>query len=593
MQDPIIQVEDLSKVYRLYRKPHYRFLDMFGLLRHNGHAYTEHAALAGVSLAIRRGEKVAVIGRNGAGKSTLLKLITDVIQPTSGNVDVKGKVHALLQIGSGFHPDFSGRDNVLGYLAQFGVVGQKAQGLLAEIVEFSELEEYIDQPVKTYSTGMAARLMFSTSVAIHPDVLVIDEILGVGDAYFARKSFERMKELCDGEGTTLLLVTHDVYAATLVASRIIWIDQGRILMDGDPQTVVKAYEDSIRAQEEHRLRLQKRAQLDAHRKKSTDESQDLLVEVRSRDNRPLPGIVYFSKIALYREGEPVAALPWVNGAFDSEAGSHLQEKGTCWGDSVSWQGRDSRPMLNYGSPFHKVAGVLSVAMVAEEWQRHEWRLVFSFWAEEPCELLVSGFLGEREWVLGALSTNGGEWTSTSLGFDADAADGQPVPRLEVNASGIHGTGTITVDNVRVLDETGRETHTLRHGRPATFVLDYRIVDPTLREKAQVVIALHRSGVETACRFISRDLLFDASTGRNQIRLQVPKLMLGNGVHSLTVLIAKAAYYDTEQTVFFSMNPGVYFCLARFMEIEIVGGGLIADGAGWLAEGEWRLVEQGP
>src|SRR6266536_6198862 len=234
--DTIVEARNVRKVYRLYARPHYRFLDMFGLLRDRAGAYREHAALDGLTLSIGRGEKVAIIGRNGAGKSTFLRLVTGVIAPTSGELAVRGRIHALLQIGTGFHPDFTGRENALAYLAQLGVTGGDAAAKVAEIVDFAELEEYIDQPVKTYSTGMAARLMFATSTAITPHILVLDEVLGVGDAYFAQKSYERMRELCEAQGTTLLLVTHDVYSALKIASRIVWIDRGRILMDGDGPT---------------------------------------------------------------------------------------------------------------------------------------------------------------------------------------------------------------------------------------------------------------------------------------------------------------------------------------------------------------------
>src|SRR5207245_8841741 len=192
-----------------------------------------HSALDGVSVEVRRGEKVAVIGRNGAGKSTFLKLVTKVIQPTAGSLEVRGDVHALLQIGTGFHPDFTGRQNVNAYLAQLGVTGADASRRCADAIAFAELEEYIDQPVKTYSTGMAVRLMFSASTAISPDLLVLDEILGVGDAYFAQKSYERMRDLCERNRTTLLLVTHDIYSAVKMCGRLVWSDRGRVLIDGD------------------------------------------------------------------------------------------------------------------------------------------------------------------------------------------------------------------------------------------------------------------------------------------------------------------------------------------------------------------------
>ena len=195
-----IRIEGLSKLYRLYQKPVYRLLDLFGLCPATAAYYTEHAALKDVNLAIGRGQKLAIIGRNGAGKSTLLKTITGLVRPTSGTIEVDGQVSNLLQIGSGFHPDFTGRQNVYASLAHQGITGAVAARLFDEILAFAEIEEYIDQPMKTYSTGMCSRLMFASSIVVKPDILIVDEILGVGDAYFSHKSFERMRDLCTNDG---------------------------------------------------------------------------------------------------------------------------------------------------------------------------------------------------------------------------------------------------------------------------------------------------------------------------------------------------------------------------------------------------------
>src|SRR5262249_15353122 len=185
----VVRFQSVSKVYRLYQKPAYRFLDLFGLCPSGERYYREHEALADVGLEIGRGERLAIIGRNGAGKSTMLKIITGLVQPTAGTVDVNGRISNLLQLGSGFHPDFTGRQNVFAGLAHEGIIGVEAARLFDQIVAFAEIEEYIDQPMKTYSTGMCSRLMFSSSVVMSPEILVVDEILGVGDAYFSHKSF--------------------------------------------------------------------------------------------------------------------------------------------------------------------------------------------------------------------------------------------------------------------------------------------------------------------------------------------------------------------------------------------------------------------
>src|SRR6185295_15695373 len=167
----------------------------------------------------------------------------------------------LLQIGTGFHPDFTGRQNVFASLAHQGIVGRAAADVFDEIVEFAEVAEYIDQPMKTYSTGMCSRLMFSSAIVANPEILIVDEILGVGDAYFAHKSFERMRELCTRGGTTLLLVTHDVYSALNLCDRFIWIDRGSVKFDGEGHTGLAMYESSIKEQQERMLRGRTKAAL--------------------------------------------------------------------------------------------------------------------------------------------------------------------------------------------------------------------------------------------------------------------------------------------------------------------------------------------
>jgi len=248
-----VVIKQMSKMYKLYRRPLYKVIDVFGfgfLLRNY---YNEFWALRNISLNIKRGEKVAFIGRNGAGKSTLLKIIAGNTPHTSGSFSVHGKIHALFTLGTGFHPDFSGRENIFASLAYQGIVGKDAESRYAEIVEFSELEEFINNPVKTYSAGMYVRLAFSVSTVIEPDILILDEILGAGDAYFNSKAVERMRSLT-GAGTTVLFVTHDLSSAQRLCERAVWIDKGKIVMDGYTLDVIKAYGSEIRNQEEKRLK---------------------------------------------------------------------------------------------------------------------------------------------------------------------------------------------------------------------------------------------------------------------------------------------------------------------------------------------------
>lgn len=578
MNDIVIQARDLTKVYRLYAGPGYRFLDMFGLLKNKVGAYTEHAALDGVSLEIRSGEKVAFIGRNGAGKSTLLKLFTGVIEPSSGTLAVKGKAHALLQIGSGFHPDFTGRENVYAYLAQLGITGREADRKFTEIVEFAELEEYVGQPVKTYSSGMAVRLMFATSTAITPDLLVLDEVLGVGDAYFAQKSYRRIRELCQRDGTTLLLVTHDVYSATAICDRVVWIDRGRILMDADGATVINAYEHSIRLQEESRLRL--KAQARARDWASDGEASSVTVELHATDATPQPCPVYFSRIELFAGDVSLGILP-----LDEAPVPNItrQSEGTSWGEAIEWEGRPSRPLLNFGSPFHKVAGVF--ASVPGDLAPGDLRAEVDYWFAEPCAVAVRAFVDGHEVALGSLQPSAGSWR-THRSSEANAAVPTTAPPL--TPTGRQGTGAIVVEVVTPLDENDNEAYAFKHGAPFKLRLRYRINQPDLHERAQVLVAFVRDGVQDVMRTIYRDFTFDASEQlEGLVELVFPRLPLATGTYALTIMVVRENYFDEPQTLYFSINPGVYTCLTRAFDIKVEDGGIVGTGTGVVSEGEWR------
>ena len=577
--DIVIRAAALRKVYRLYASPGYRFLDMFGLLGDRPGAYTEHAALNGIDLTIRRGEKVAFIGRNGAGKSTLLKLLTRVIEPTSGTLDVSGKAHALLQIGSGFHPDFTGRENVYAYLAQLGVSGAEADRRYAEIVDFAELEEYIGQPVKTYSSGMAVRLMFATSTAITPDLLVLDEVLGVGDAYFAHKSYNRIRDLCAGQGTTLLLVTHDVYSAVNICERVIWIDRGRILMDGEGPAVVNAYEDSIRVQEEHRLRL--KAQSLQRQAIQEDATTRVLVEIRSLGNEPQPAPVYFSAIELLADGQVVDALSF-SGPTPT---AWMQEEGAAWGPPTSWHGEAAQALLNYGSPYHKVAAVFHVPRPASTLGGLTVRA--RYWSEVPCRLTAHLFVGQDERMLGELPPSDGGWVTHTASHGADHS-----VAAAVNASGRQGTGDILVTSVMTHNWIGEPAQVFKHGEPFALHVDYRIHAPQLSERVQVLVAFHRDGVQDVCRIWTQDLLFDRATQPSgTVKMELPSLYLGNGNYTVTVMMVRSGYFDREQTVFYSINPGMYCSVSRALEITVQGGGVIATGTAVVGQASWTLLDR--
>lgn len=233
-----ITVSGLGKAYRQYPSHLARLAEWLSLSSRPRH--TLKWILREIEFLVRPGEAVGIIGINGAGKSTLLKLLTGTIQPTEGHIHIAGRVAALLELGMGFHPDFTGRQNVYMAGQLLGYSMSELECLMPDIEAFAEIGEYIDQPVRIYSSGMQMRLAFSVATAHRPDVLIVDEALSVGDAYFQHKSFDRIRQFRQ-RGTTILLVSHEKSVIQSICDRAILLNAGRIAMQGDPQAVMDYY----------------------------------------------------------------------------------------------------------------------------------------------------------------------------------------------------------------------------------------------------------------------------------------------------------------------------------------------------------------
>jgi len=236
--DVAIQATGLSKHYYLYNNPQDRLMQM--LWRGRKKFYRKFEALKDTSFKIKKGESFGIIGRNGAGKSTLLQLIAGTLTPSSGQVEVNGRIAALLELGSGFNPEFTGRENVYMNAAILGLSREEIDARYEDIAAFADIGTFIDQPVKTYSSGMQVRLAFSVAVNVDPDILIIDEALSVGDGVFSRKSFDRIMEFRKA-GKTILFCSHSIYQVEALCNRALWLDHGKMQMIGQPAAVVTAY----------------------------------------------------------------------------------------------------------------------------------------------------------------------------------------------------------------------------------------------------------------------------------------------------------------------------------------------------------------
>lgn len=259
-----IRMAGVAKMYKIFPSRVDNFLDAIGLPRWGWRGrkrYKEFWALKGIDLDLPVGSRTGILGRNGAGKSTLLKLITGNIPATEGTVEVNGKIQALLDAGAGFHPEFTGYENIHASLTYQGLTTAEIEAAVEDIVDFTELGDFLAQPYRTYSSGMQARLAFATATAIKPEILIIDEMLGAGDAYFVGKSADRIRQLVDG-GASVLLVSHSLDQIVKLCDRAIWIERGKIVCRGSSLEVVKEYERYIRFLDDERLKAKNRVAQD-------------------------------------------------------------------------------------------------------------------------------------------------------------------------------------------------------------------------------------------------------------------------------------------------------------------------------------------
>jgi lipopolysaccharide transport system ATP-binding protein len=242
----VIELAGVGKHYPMAQQPAHRLWQALLNKQPTANTSSSFSALEPCDLIVRKGEVVGIVGKNGAGKSTLLQLVTATIAPSSGSVRVHGKVSAILELGAGFNVEFTGRENIVLSLAMSGIDASTQSPLIQEIIEFSGIGPFIDQPIKTYSSGMQVRLAFAIATCSSPDVLIVDEALSVGDGEFARKSFDRILAL-KSQGTTILFCSHSLFHIEAMCSRAIWIDKGRVVKDGHPSLVIPSYQDFLDA----------------------------------------------------------------------------------------------------------------------------------------------------------------------------------------------------------------------------------------------------------------------------------------------------------------------------------------------------------
>ncbi|WP_175254274.1 ABC transporter ATP-binding protein [Pseudomonas sp. BMW13] len=535
MSDLAISLRGVSKVFRRFQHPGWRALDALGWpVSHK--RYDLFQALSDVNIDIVRGEKVALIGRNGAGKSTLLRLISGQMRADSGQIVVNGQVQALMTLGTGFHPDFTGIENIRSALSYQGVSPSRMDDCVEEIADFTELDTFLQRPVKEYSAGMYARLAFAVATTITPEVLIIDEILGAGDAYFLGKCIQRMKALTS-QGATILFVSHDISSVQMLCDRGIWLEGGRIRQDGPLLPVSKAYLASVREEEERRVRAKSmsltRGQLSAL---TVDGAQNSLLRLVGVDGVPPSEPLLVRAI---RYGDTQGELGCIDMDGDQGSGSCLivdeqfmnwkRIDQTCWafGD---YGGRYQHAPLQITWPNAipdgawvqlDVRGGTGTPISLEQYDSAQ---------EQYCTLAEISGDNAQEWqsVLAPLQTDAALAQNKSAAVLADLQ--------ELSSDDRYGSGEARITGLGFFDAEGARRHTLISGEPAfaviAFEADLPVLDPV------PVMAIYRPDGTCAMQVIASmsGHRFDRLEGKGGIRIDFSPLLLGPGDYLVSIAL---------------------------------------------------------
>ncbi|MGY2339212.1 ABC transporter ATP-binding protein [Pseudomonas sp. SDO5532_S415] len=301
----LLTVDNLGKAYRTYASELQRVGRWFGL---KFSPREEHWVLKNISFSINPGEAIGIVGQNGAGKSTLLKMITGTLQPTEGSVRVNGRIAAILELGMGFTPDLTGRQNVYHAAGLMGFSAEKISGVIGEIEAFAEIGSYFDEPVRTYSSGMQMRVAFAVATAVRPEILIVDEALAVGDSYFQHKSFDRIREF-QAQGTTLLIVSHDRGSIQALCNRAILLEKGAVLKDGKPEEVMDFYNALIAEKENSTVQLRELEDGSIQTRSGTGEASIESVTLHNTAGDPIEYVSVGESVSLRIKTKINSAIP--------------------------------------------------------------------------------------------------------------------------------------------------------------------------------------------------------------------------------------------------------------------------------------------
>jgi lipopolysaccharide transport system ATP-binding protein len=553
MSDVVIRFEGVGKMYKIFPSRRDNLLDAIGFRRPFGSAqerYDEFWALRSIDFELKRGARLGIIGRNGAGKSTLLKLVTQNLPATEGLVEVHGSVQALLEIGGGLHPEFTGRENVHASLSFLGLNRDEIVEATEDIADFTELGRFLDQPFKTYSAGMQARLSVGIATSVRPEILIIDEILGAGDAYFFAKSTARMRDLID-TGVSVLLVSHALEQVVRFCEEVVWIDRGRIAMRGPATEVVKAYERYIRGLDDRRLRAHNYKQQDAFERESHSDS--VTVALTPDDGAE----VQVREIALFVDGELEDRI-LVGDAQDGNPAqsAHIVLDAAAWGRPTSETDGFCRRIETGGDTAPRASAVFLLWFFYPD---TEYTVEVTYRARGGGMMLEAGrgdgvdaktTLAETEtWSSGRAIIVG-----SSTGDDSQST----------TVSRWSGAGGLSIARVRIVDEHANDQAIFEVGGSLSVVVDIAAKEAGRYPLIPASIVFRDDGV-IVTKHIGDELLLDLAEDEHvEGRLEIGPLMLGNGTYFISLgLYSRLDIDDIEPSEFYD-----YF--DKSFEFQVIG-----------------------
>lgn len=602
MSNLAVQLEGVGKMYKIFSSRTGHLVDALGLSRLVPRwkpDYREFWALRGIDLELNKGERIGIIGRNGAGKSTLLKLMTRNVPVTEGRIRVNGEVQALIEAGGGFHPEFTGRENIAAALLYQGHSPAKLRAAEAEIAEFTELESFLDQPFKTYSLGMQARLTFAVATSVQPNILIVDEMLGAGDAYFINKCTERMQQLVTG-GATVLLVSHSLEQVMMFCEQAIWLERGRIVGRGRSMEVCKAYEKFIRELDDKRLKAKNRKlQSSAYRSISYDNFADACMArftVRADSSAALD----VSEVKLLRDGQAddEILIGEAQDADHSQSGQVVLD-GSAWSAPNLDGGRRFRTVSRNGLDGASGSVVFHLyALFAEA--RYEFEVTFrtSGRGKFLLELLSNGAI-ENLVELGDTSQRGWQTARYSLrpqaGVELSPAKADGVERVDgasersvASTAGLKlsrwpGQGSLLIDEVKLLDRNDLEKAVFEVGTPMTMRMSFVAQVAGQFPVIPVAVLFRRDGVLVS-RYIGNPLSLQLDAGQKKaVELDMGALRLGNGHYVFSVALYRSLDVDHRE------EPVIYDLLDRSFEFEVYGTPVLKTGI-YLDTAQWRPID---